>query len=739
MSKTKKRHLVRLRSSASGERPYKRTTMGAGVMSARNTDTDNMDRLMVFMLLSLFVSLFVSVFISIGNAATLNASDYLYANESASALTSSNYVVGGETYVLHLLAGSPILVEKNGNVVSDLDDIKEVIKYRCFATGYPSDSELDSVKSDILAFNESRNAQTSTFGGAETVCKFRLGQDKHPCYDEDTCRDACFSQYFCLLVYQAGPQVVLPLLLDFGKATNSFDNNVSFAVSTIEEMKSINSASQLTFDVVEKLNAISSAVNNMKSWAEKLQNSRLFEDNPDSINTCPPLGANSTKLSSAVIKLTSLSSKAGCFAEIDSVAQRVQNESLKRTDFYLNTKRKATLQNRYNNLSEQFNVLQDKALNLSSVYDDENLTSIPKEISDIGVKFYQDIAAKEYDQAGLDLSLYDEKLNELREYLDSVSVYTKALEGTRSSLAALIRKADVLIEPTDVLYGELTRIKSDVKKLDDELSEKRITYEQSTSYTEKYSSLKESTISLLNKKSQYEATRAQNAFAGIAREISLPVMEMISGPFGITEADKKTWMANIPLIILTIIDIVILAIAFLVFFFLVWRKKAVFLRPQILKTWAIIFAVLIFLLAGVTWAINSLIAKEAVQSSYFAFSSNVKKSTNVVIFADYSSLEIPTALKECSQKIASAFSRIGVNATEIDVVDGVCNNATFSDCLKEIGDTPRIRLSYASQNSTAFFTFYRTEAEMKGDVSYFNECILATLIGTENTNSNQNT
>lgn len=672
---------------------------------------------------------FVLLAVQAAVAAPLNVADYLYATESASALSNATYVVGGETYVLHSLSGSPILLQKGEDFVEVLDDIERVLKHRCFATAYPSDSNLDAVASDLLAFNASRNAQTSIFGGEEEVCKDRTGQDQKPCYDDESCRAACFSQYVCMLIYQAGTLTFLAELVEFGQARAVFDSNMSSAIAALEEMKAVNSADQLTFDVSTKLSTVSSSATTIKTWAEKLESNKLFEEVEGGFNTCPPLGLETAKLTSAITKLGTLSSNAACFGGIDSLAKKIQNESFARTEYYVSTKQKANLQNRFNNLSEQFNTLHGQALNITETFEDENITAYADELTSLGAKFYQDMSAKQYDQAGLDLANYEEKLNGFRSYIDSISIQASALASARDSTSILLRKADILIEPTDTsLYTELQQIEGRFDEAESSLAGERITYEESAAFVESYESIRNETVALLNRKSEFEATRAQSVFAGTARSISLPVLESISGPLGIKEDEKRAWMVNIPLMILIISDVVIIAVALLLFFFLVWRKKDKFLRRKIISTWIAIFAVMILLLGGATWAINSLIAKEAVQASYFSFMSLAKKSGEVRIFSEYSSAETPDELKGCAQKIADAFTALGKNATQTDVVDEVCDSMLLSECLKQVGETPVIRLHYSTTNSTAFYTFYRTEAEMKGELGYFRECMLATLI-----------
>jgi hypothetical protein len=84
-------------------------------------------------------------------------------------------------------------------------------------------------------------------------------------------------------------------------------------------------------------------------------------------------------------------------------------------------------------------------------------------------------------------------------------------------------------------------------------------------------------------------------------------------------------------------------------------------------------------------------------------------------------------IRECAEKIKTSLETANKSVNVSDVVDGVCMETTINECLKKIKD-PVIILKYSQTNEAEFYTFYKTEAEIKGTNEYFKNCIVSKVI-----------
>ncbi|MEM2974032.1 MAG: hypothetical protein QW112_00165, partial [Candidatus Micrarchaeia archaeon] len=80
------------------------------------------------------------------------------------------------------------------------------------------------------------------------------------------------------------------------------------------------------------------------------------------------------------------------------------------------------------------------------------------------------------------------------------------------------------------------------------------------------------------------------------------------------------------------------------------------------------------------------------------------------------------------EKVESVLTARGKSVTVTPVVDGVCRDVLYSECLTQVGDTPIIKLKYGKTNSTQFYTFYKIEAIVSGDAQYLSKCSIAELL-----------
>jgi copper chaperone CopZ len=114
--------------------------------------------------------------------------------------------------------------------------------------------------------------------------------------------------------------------------------------------------------------------------------------------------------------------------------------------------------------------------------------------------------------------------------------------------------------------------------------------------------------------------------------------------------------------------------------------------------------------------------------SYLNFASHLASSDSVYLFVEYSSSASTVSIANCADKVEAALTAAGKTVTKVNVIDGVCQDQLYSECLTQVGGNPLVKLKYATTDSSIFYTFYKIEGVVAGDAKYFNECAIADLI-----------
>ncbi len=667
--------------------------------------------------------------------AAVNVTDYLYPTESTASVQQKNTTVNGTLYKIVTVGGKETFVLKADNFVKNEAEIELAIKGNCFETSYPSATELSDISGLVLAFNNSRYTGTS-FGTLEGYCDTITGQavgDEGNCTSLQSCQIACNQGSYACFQYAQGSALFLPELLKYANVKRGIDANVTAVLSATATLKGISSSGQLTFNVSQKAQDISNSVTILQNLSGNYSALKLYiRSNSGGFEFCLPVGftlaLNNSALTSAASKASTIKTKAACFDTTSSKAKEIINSTLARIELYTGTKQKGSVQEQFEVLTSKFNNLTTRSASITALVSDENITVYVNAITELSAQYYSNVDAKLYDQAGLTVSSIDSKLTEFDAYLNASFVTLGPVVDARLNASVMLARASLLIESSDaVLSSDLKTQRDKFASLEIRVTAK-ISYNEIDTLASNYNTITSDTSSIVEKKRTLEAAAADNLLTSTARGISLAVLDVISAPFGVKESEKRAWIANIPLLVIAVVDILVLASFAIGFFFIVWRNTEKFMQSNVMKTWTIIFAFVFILLIGLSLGLNSLVSKETGQTSLFNYLNQAKKDNATVLFLERSSTSNAAAMAGCGSKIEQALTALGKTVTKIDVIDGVCNEKIVSECLNDVGRTPLIRLKYGSKNASSFYTFYKVEAVVEGDEAYFNECLFSKLI-----------
>jgi hypothetical protein len=678
------------------------------------------------MLFAVFLALTASAF------AAVNVTDYLYPTESAASLQEFATTVGGTTYSVVTLAGKEEMVLKGGAFVKTEDEIKTVLTSRCFDLSYPTALDVDGIKNSVLAFDSSRETPHS-IGTLEGYCDMITGQAKENeggCTDIVTCQRACNQGSYACLQYGMGSAIFLPELLKYADTKRALDADVGKMISLTDKLKSASNSQQVSFSVTDQLSQLRDVIADLQNLSGNYSTNKLFiRSQYGGFEFCIPVGftvsLNNSALTDASSKASTLITKAACFDDVGARSSYALNSTLQRISTYVGTKQKGSVQEQFDILTSKFNNLTLKASAITELVDDQNITIFTEAVNTLSAQYYSNVDQNLYDQAGLAVSSIDSRLTDFEEYLNNSYMTLGSLVGARANASLVFAKASLLISSED------STLSADLKKQGDKLAvleqriKSRISYDEIDAAAANYDTITSDLSSLIEKKKALELSRADDVISGAARGLSLSVLNVVSAPLGIKESDKRAWISNVPMIAIGFVDIAILAVLSIGFFFIVWRHTEKFMQARVMKTWGIIFVFVLILLIGISVGLNSIIGAQTGQTSLLSYMAQANKDNNTVLFLERSSSSNGTSIEGCASQIEQALTALGKNVTKIEVIDGVCNDRIISECLTDVGQTPIVRLKYASKNASSFYKFYKTEAILEGDEAYFNECLVA--------------
>lgn len=685
---------------------------------------------------------FALIFLSLASHA-FNIHDYLASTESPASVTQTNTTVSGVSYTIYTIAGVDSLVVKNGAIVQNKSELGLVLESKCFATSYPKSSDLNKINSLLLSFNDSRQ-QPSAFGPREAYCDQIIGQstaNEGGCVDATSCQTACNQGSYTCLQYAEDDAQFLPALLDYANAKRGINSAINDVLSTTTTLEGVTGASQLSFSVSDNIAKISNDISNLQNDSSKFEDNPLFVNSNDQavngqqgLQLCIFNGENSislndSALSAASIVAAELTSGSSCFNGVSARTDQLSNQTSARVALYLSTNAKFDLQQQFNNLTATYNNLTDSAEEALLISNDTQLSQFITGVGALNAQYYTEIQNNQIDNASQTLSQINSTLNEFQTYLNSNYSTFNTLIDNMTIASDELQMANVVIEKNDVTsFAALSKLQNSYDSLTLVL-ESKISSNEAPNYSVQFESIANQTAALIETKKQLDNEQVPQLLSGEMQSISMAVLNSSASALGIKESDKRAWIANIPLIIIAFIDIVILAVFSAAFFFFVVRNTSEFTMPKVMRSWAIIFAVVLLLLIGLSFALSVSLSKETGAVSLFNFLTAMKSQKSLTIFVERSATDDPTSISGCANLIAGNFTALGLNVTTVNVIDGVCNGKPVANCISGIGQAPLITMNYSATNSTEFFTFYKPEAMVTGDENYFNECIFSKFIG----------
>ncbi|MEM3555862.1 MAG: hypothetical protein QXF56_04050 [Candidatus Micrarchaeia archaeon] len=653
-------------------------------------------------------------------------------------LASGNYsiVVINNTYTFLLNLSDRIYF------VESQQQIDSILREYYAKTAYPTKAELDALNQSFQMFLLSR-------GTAELDCRMLTGlakPDGSPhltCTKENNCQ-SCRTVPVCKDYMDHTLTSPDPMSSPLAKAVErmSYDFVIIYGNITLFDN---NLANSISGDVSSSLIAIKQSLNAIKTAVEDLGKppvSKIYEQyavthSRDALDFCRNFYKeyNLTALNSALSKATELSNRvpteSALLQQVSSIVASTPERKINRT---IREERESFLANysvwveRRNNLTGTLNLL------LPYITDNETAEKL-EEVNNILSEMRAFGDERNYSQVNLLSANFSRAADELESHVSSLAaLYNELMESNRSASDALF-EAWLRVEESDFatrsrledLYTQKVSLEFTIQ------NSSPFTIQETNQLINEFKGIKQNAISIRDEKKAASSQQVNNLVVAVAKPIILISLSLLEPIVPLSYEEKERNATTLIAIALAVADLIIFLISLGAFFYVIRSRRIIL--PRVAKIlWSFIFAFFALLLILGSLAVYNVADMQSHPTTYDVFLSELKESTKAGVVAELTGLNgsMRDAVSNCSEKLAEKLTSIGktVMHYKFDGQDCLAANETTSRaaCENSIDANPVIILR-SGENKAVYQVLYTKKATLEGDEKFFNECIIARVIG----------
>lgn len=681
---------------------------------------------------------------SLTQAATLEdfLTPYLYPGESYSAdVSPSQFEAAGGHYVLVSVRGQEAfllnrtLAADNSTAysfVNDTESIFQILRLRSSNATVPAQSRLDAISALITQFQSSREPR-------EGDCEHVTGVGRGRTCTLARC-EACMVVPIC-------SQVMPYWGDDFIQSIIYFDGNLTILDASVASARSnLSLAGNESYDSAAMLDGAASAIGTAIVRTQSILANHVFgceirstwcyspTRDPATLYCLPPR-YNITALQMAQANATALKGTV-----VTNSSLRARAQSLYTATNTRDIDRILRLENA--TFSAFVSVLQRKEANVSAAADRMLLKISDEELrADVGIlgelllnisQFGLDRNYTAANDTTAQFHVLAEKIDARTRMLEGE--YAEVLSANETATLALFR-AQLVLEPQDYsLSSELQQYAAQKGAMDQLLSGKLAPGDIDDARDDLGHLASRADAITASKRGQ----RVQQVgvwLGTVARVASGYIISAIGAVTPLSPAAKEGYARSLPTLVMTLLALFIYA-GCLALFGLLAYKRRIQLNRVALILWAIIFMFLFILMGIGTITANSLVQQQVSRSTFDLFSRSVGSSPVSVIVispgnASSGSLEI---MRSCAASISANLTSLGKSAPLYEFTNEtscVSNNVTrgISECQAEFNDYPVFMLSAGNETSTSFYVYYAKEASLRGNDTFYAQCLVSRVFG----------
>ncbi len=224
-------------------------------------------------------------------------------------------------YIVWVNATETFVLEQVGETYSFLNYTPTIhgVLLQDFLNHLSIDSELSTLNSNLVAFNNSRQPR-------QHDCEVLTGTDHAPCYDQDSCLQACFSVPACRAYNQPSGGALSNEVLAWQLAEGQMDANLT------EYSQQLALISQRSDQMNVAVSTAGTVLDHVFPPVAAIRANKLFNACPDCFNYCFPIPFNTDILNSSHAQLAQISDKLSPMSGFAVLSQDIQRRTFVRVN-----------------------------------------------------------------------------------------------------------------------------------------------------------------------------------------------------------------------------------------------------------------------------------------------------------------------------------------------------------------------------------------------------------------------
>jgi len=393
-----------------------------------------------------------------GFAFSFSAADYLYDGEENATVSYANFTFEGSGDSLVSINNTAAFLLKDGSIIKDPNEMYAVLKGYYAKTYYPSEAELQEVRSLVDAYNKSRNDGYGIFKNQEEYsCRQAIFSDKRItvelhnktmeklwCHDDETC------EINAKLLYSFGQDVfhwpsytvLIQPLKDFSYSSYGTEEILSNFMYKLDNMNEDNIGDSLSY--------MKDSIPLLKSYADKMESSIFryprMNDSTDKLACknvcyaiCPPMDIDQEgSLMLLKSKLETLYDKTKPLADFNTTLAALKKNTEERVAFYESEKTGEKYDALFAPLEEKGLKAENDAKDLYLLIANTSLSMKAEEAGDLRLSIRERINNKNFTALDEDISRYAQTIAVLKNKTAEVqAVYDQLVDAKKLTMAIL--------------------------------------------------------------------------------------------------------------------------------------------------------------------------------------------------------------------------------------------------------------------------------------------------------------
>ena len=689
------------------------------------------------------------------SAASFDASDYLYSNESASSIKSQDFLLNGTAYSIVNISGSPAFLLKAGELVEARPEIDSVIHDHYLEVHYPSKSDLDSIRSLLEAYNDSRNDGNKFKGKEEYACRevifvdgrVKSGNTPAVCKpDMDNCDLSAKFLYSYLAAVSGVPPVgsytdLVPPIRDFGFASYNTEYTLNNISKKLDSGGNLYDSLKYTRDSIPNLKTYASTMEATKfGWLWKEQTQAWTIDSQHWA-LCPPIDLDQGILTQLESSLDALLLKMAPFAQYNATSSKLYSNTQARLKYHGE-------EINYSYYAAIYGPLSDEASEVISFaqYTDERVSNLTlksdlTKLRTLHDKINKSLSDKNFSTIETDIGQYKllvPKVNDTATQLFAVYNDTVSAKNNANSLVLILDTKDV-----DPLTAEKIAVLKNRTADLDAAFKSGLNEEKSVSFKENYSLIVDEASAIMSSIRDNPGSMVYLSFRSFSRKVNSGLATLLESAsiMGASEIPENKAMAFGGFSLVTFLSLG--AIISFVFLALLFTKRI--FQAQLRYVLVAVFLVALLSLTAFSAFMYVYLDRTSTSADIEEFLIDLNGQEDVAILLDLRGAPFGAkdSMKECAGTVGSSMFAKNKSTVLYTLDTSGCTIKTYSNashstqtsavdsCLSDMESAPSlISFNYSTAlEKPNFSIIYTSRAQIAADSSYYSSCPFEGIFG----------